>query len=100
MDELATSTVRSRGRFWLANRPHRMLAWDAVAGAVSVEDVGPWPGIRSSVTVTSTSSSPAPTSIRPASTPCSTPACSPRRNRRQARTPGPTTTTRSPPSSP
>lgn len=42
MDELATSTVRSRGRFWLANRPHRMLAWDAVAGAVSVEDIGPW----------------------------------------------------------
>ncbi|MGP4102361.1 GTP-binding protein [Nonomuraea sp. KM90] len=42
MEELATSTVRSRGRFWLANRPHRMLAWDAVAGAVSVEDAGPW----------------------------------------------------------
>lgn len=42
MEELATSTVRSRGRFWLANRPHRMLAWDAVAGAVSVADAGPW----------------------------------------------------------
>ncbi|WP_327582907.1 CobW family GTP-binding protein [Nonomuraea sp. NBC_00507] len=42
MDELVTTTVRSRGRFWLANRHQRMLAWDAVAGAVSVEDAGPW----------------------------------------------------------
>ncbi|MDP4509320.1 CobW family GTP-binding protein [Nonomuraea turcica] len=42
MDELVTTTVRSRGRFWLANRHERMLAWDAVAGAVSVEDAGPW----------------------------------------------------------
>ncbi|WP_043618111.1 GTP-binding protein [Nonomuraea candida] len=42
MDELAASTVRSRGRFWLANRPHRMLAWEAAAGEVSVSDAGPW----------------------------------------------------------
>ncbi|MFI7453092.1 CobW family GTP-binding protein [Nonomuraea sp. NPDC049714] len=42
MDELVTTTVRSRGRFWLANRHQRMLAWDAVAGAISVEDAGPW----------------------------------------------------------
>ncbi|MEV5898136.1 GTP-binding protein [Nonomuraea fuscirosea] len=42
MDELVTTTVRSRGRFWLANRHQRMLAWDAAAGAVSVEDAGPW----------------------------------------------------------
>ncbi|MGI5286458.1 CobW family GTP-binding protein [Nonomuraea polychroma] len=42
MEELVTTTVRSRGRFWLANRHERMLAWDAVAGAVSVEDAGPW----------------------------------------------------------
>lgn len=42
MDEIVTGSVRSRGRFWLANRPHRMLAWDAVAGLVSVEDSGPW----------------------------------------------------------
>ncbi|GAA4085767.1 CobW family GTP-binding protein [Actinomadura miaoliensis] len=42
MDVLATESVRSRGRFWLANRPDRMLAWDAVAGIVTVEDVGPW----------------------------------------------------------
>ncbi|MGC5014147.1 CobW family GTP-binding protein [Streptosporangium sp. DT93] len=42
VDELVTESVRSRGRFWLATRPERLLAWDAVAGAVSVEDAGPW----------------------------------------------------------
>ncbi|WP_223167915.1 CobW family GTP-binding protein [Nonomuraea sp. SYSU D8015] len=42
VDELVTESVRSRGRFWLATRPDRMLAWDAVAGIVSVEDAGPW----------------------------------------------------------
>ncbi|MER6943026.1 GTP-binding protein [Nonomuraea sp. NPDC000554] len=42
VDELVTQSVRSRGRFWLANRHERMLAWDAVAGVVSVEDAGPW----------------------------------------------------------
>lgn len=42
MDTLATESVRSRGRFWLANRPDRMLAWDAVAGIIAVEDAGPW----------------------------------------------------------
>ncbi|MEU9891015.1 GTP-binding protein [Sphaerisporangium sp. NPDC051011] len=42
IDELVTGSVRSRGRFWLANRHERMLAWDAVAGVVSVEDAGPW----------------------------------------------------------
>ncbi|MGN9842483.1 GTP-binding protein [Nonomuraea sp. H19] len=42
IDELVTTSVRSRGRFWLANRHERMLAWDAVAGVVSVEDAGPW----------------------------------------------------------
>ncbi|GGK71155.1 cobalamin biosynthesis protein CobW [Sphaerisporangium melleum] len=42
VDELVTTTVRSRGRFWLAGRNKRMLAWDAVAGVISVEDAGPW----------------------------------------------------------
>ncbi|MFF4122418.1 CobW family GTP-binding protein [Microbispora rosea] len=42
VDELVTQSVRSRGRFWLASRPDRLLAWDAVAGIVSVEDAGPW----------------------------------------------------------
>ncbi|WP_207755952.1 CobW C-terminal domain-containing protein [Nonomuraea cypriaca] len=42
VDELVTESVRSRGRFWMANRPGQLLAWDAVAGIVSVEDAGPW----------------------------------------------------------
>ena len=42
VDELVTSSVRSRGRFWLATRHNRMIAWDAVAGVISVEDTGPW----------------------------------------------------------
>ncbi|MEV4571442.1 GTP-binding protein [Nonomuraea sp. NPDC049419] len=42
VDELVTASVRSRGRFWLATRPGQLLAWDAVAGVVSVEDAGPW----------------------------------------------------------
>lgn len=42
VDELATESVRSRGWFWLATQPDRVLAWDAVAGIVSVEDCGPW----------------------------------------------------------
>ncbi|WP_067478951.1 CobW family GTP-binding protein [Actinomadura hibisca] len=42
VDELAAESVRSRGRFWLGNRPDRMLAWDAAAGVVAVQDAGPW----------------------------------------------------------
>jgi G3E family GTPase len=42
MDALATESIRSRGRFWLANRPDRLLVWDAVAGVVGIEDGGPW----------------------------------------------------------
>ncbi|GAA2876718.1 GTP-binding protein [Streptosporangium fragile] len=42
VDELVTGSVRSRGRFWLATRYRSMLAWDAVAGIVSIEDAGPW----------------------------------------------------------
>lgn len=42
VDSLATESVRSRGRFWLANRPDRLLAWETVAGVVTVQDTGPW----------------------------------------------------------
>ncbi|MDX6741450.1 CobW family GTP-binding protein [Actinocorallia sp. A-T 12471] len=41
-DALASETVRSRGRFWLANRPDRMIAWDAIAGVVGIADAGAW----------------------------------------------------------
>nr|WP_062332720.1 GTP-binding protein [Herbidospora sakaeratensis] len=42
LDDLVTTSVRSRGRFWLATRPDRLLGWDAVAGGMAVEDAGPW----------------------------------------------------------
>ncbi|MGP3955244.1 CobW family GTP-binding protein [Nonomuraea sp. 3N208] len=42
VDELVVESVRARGRFWLATRPDQLLAWDSVAGIVSVEDAGPW----------------------------------------------------------
>ncbi|MFG1706622.1 CobW family GTP-binding protein [Nonomuraea sp. M3C6] len=41
-ERLAAWSVRSRGRFWLASRHDRLLGWDAVAGEVSVRDVGTW----------------------------------------------------------
>jgi G3E family GTPase len=42
VERLATWSVRSRGRFWLASRHDRLLGWDAVAGEVSVRDAGSW----------------------------------------------------------
>lgn len=42
VDELVSGSVRSRGRFWLATRHERMLAWEAAGGVASVEDAGPW----------------------------------------------------------
>jgi G3E family GTPase len=40
--ELTLCAVRSRGRFWMANRSETMLAWDCVAGLLTIEDRGPW----------------------------------------------------------
>ncbi|MFC4496356.1 CobW family GTP-binding protein [Streptomyces ovatisporus] len=42
LEELACAAARSRGRFWLADRPDTLLAWDAAGGALSVESAGPW----------------------------------------------------------
>ncbi|RLU85931.1 cobalamin biosynthesis protein CobW [Streptomyces griseocarneus] len=42
LEELACAAVRSRGRFWLADRPDTLLAWDAAGGALCVENAGPW----------------------------------------------------------
>ncbi|NED90462.1 cobalamin biosynthesis protein CobW, partial [Streptomyces sp. SID11233] len=36
------AAVRSRGRFWLADRPDTLLHWDAAGGALCVEAAGPW----------------------------------------------------------
>ncbi|MFB8201348.1 CobW family GTP-binding protein [Kitasatospora purpeofusca] len=42
LDLLVPAAQRSRGRFWLANRPDLMLAWDAAGANLTVEECGPW----------------------------------------------------------
>ncbi|MET9611752.1 CobW family GTP-binding protein [Kitasatospora indigofera] len=42
LDLLVPAAHRSRGRFWLANRPEQMLAWDAAGANLAVEECGPW----------------------------------------------------------
>jgi G3E family GTPase len=42
LEQLVRAAQRSRGRFWLANRPGVMLAWDAAGGSLAVQEYGPW----------------------------------------------------------
>jgi G3E family GTPase len=42
LEELCTAAARSRGRFWLADRPDTLLSWDAAGGALCVDSHGPW----------------------------------------------------------
>ncbi|GAA3883424.1 CobW family GTP-binding protein [Streptomyces sedi] len=42
LPELACGALRSRGRFWLANRRETLLSWQAAGGALCVEALGPW----------------------------------------------------------
>ncbi|MFD4761837.1 CobW family GTP-binding protein [Streptomyces sp. NPDC058439] len=42
LEDLSCAAARSRGRFWLADRPDTLLSWDAAGGALCVEDNGPW----------------------------------------------------------
>lgn len=42
LEDLCCAAARSRGRFWIADRPDTLLAWDAAGGALSVESAGPW----------------------------------------------------------
>ncbi|MEU0075414.1 GTP-binding protein [Streptomyces sp. NPDC006332] len=42
LEDLCCAAARSRGRFWLADRPDTLLAWDCAGGALCVEGVGPW----------------------------------------------------------
>ncbi|UED86787.1 CobW family GTP-binding protein [Streptomyces profundus] len=42
LPELACAALRSRGRFWLADRFDAMLSWEAVGGALCVDRIGPW----------------------------------------------------------
>ena len=42
LEDLTCAAARSRGRFWLADRPDVLLHWDAAGGALCVESAGPW----------------------------------------------------------
>jgi G3E family GTPase len=42
LEDLTCAAARSRGRFWLADRPDMLLHWDAAGGALCVESAGPW----------------------------------------------------------
>ncbi|MDT0462226.1 GTP-binding protein [Streptomyces gibsoniae] len=42
LEDLTCAAARSRGRFWLAERPDTLLSWDAAGGALCVESAGPW----------------------------------------------------------
>ncbi|MEV1007793.1 GTP-binding protein [Streptomyces sp. NPDC049881] len=42
LEELTCAAPRSRGRFWLADRPDTLLSWDAAGGSLSVQAAGPW----------------------------------------------------------
>ncbi|MFI7387376.1 CobW family GTP-binding protein [Streptomyces sp. NPDC049813] len=42
LEDLCCAAARSRGRFWLADRPDTLLSWDAAGGGLAVEGAGPW----------------------------------------------------------
>jgi G3E family GTPase len=44
LEDLACAAARSRGRFWLADKPDTLFHWDAAGGALCVESAGPWLG--------------------------------------------------------
>lgn len=42
LEDLTCAAPRSRGRFWLAERPDTLLSWDAAGGSLCVDNLGPW----------------------------------------------------------
>lgn len=42
LEDITCAAARSRGRFWLADKPDVLLYWDAAGGALCVESAGPW----------------------------------------------------------
>ncbi|MEW1646327.1 GTP-binding protein [Streptomyces sp. NPDC091219] len=42
LEDITCAAARSRGRFWLADKPDSLLHWDAAGGALCVESAGPW----------------------------------------------------------
>lgn len=39
---LGTGRLRSRGVFWVPNRPDSMCAWDGAGGQLHIGEIGPW----------------------------------------------------------
>lgn len=42
LEDVVCAAARSRGRFWLADRPDVLLSWEAAGGALCVEAAGRW----------------------------------------------------------
>lgn len=42
LDDVVATSLRSRGRFWLASRPDTLLVWDAAGCSLAMEEGGPW----------------------------------------------------------
>lgn len=42
LDEMTATSLRSRGRLWLAGRPDTMVVWEANGTSLSLEPGGPW----------------------------------------------------------
>lgn len=42
LDEMTATSVRSRGRLWMATEPNSMVTWEAAGSSVSLERGGSW----------------------------------------------------------
>jgi G3E family GTPase len=42
LDETTATSLRSRGRLWLAGHPDTMVSWEAVGPSLNLEPCGPW----------------------------------------------------------
>ncbi|WP_265522756.1 CobW family GTP-binding protein [Oerskovia flava] len=45
VERLGTGRLRSRGVFWVPNRPDSLCAWDGAGGQLSIGELGPWQGL-------------------------------------------------------
>lgn len=43
LDEMTATSLRSRGRLWLAGRADTMVSWEATGSSLNLEACGPWP---------------------------------------------------------
>lgn len=54
IEELGAGRVRSRGVFWVPNRPDSVIGWDGVGGQLSVGEVGTWGEVQQRTVLTFT----------------------------------------------